>query len=72
MTRKDQVRFVEDRLGSLPVVLVRDLASGKLPEEWDGIELRQRIADRAQQCTWLPLRGQRLRDSCNTILLKNL
>ena len=39
-TRKDQVRFGEDLRGSLPALLVRDTQSGKLPEEWDGIELR--------------------------------
>jgi hypothetical protein len=72
MTRKDQVRFVEDRLGSLPVLLVRDIQAGKLPEEWDGIELRQWSADRAQRCPWLSLRGQRLRDSRTTVLVNNL
>ena len=54
------------------MLLVRDRASDKIPEEGDGIELRQRIADRAQRCTWLSLRGQRLRDYRNTVRVNNL
>lgn len=43
MTRKDQRRIARELLKSITAELMAKLP--KIPEEWDGIEIRQWIAD---------------------------
>lgn len=50
------------------------IVDGDVPPEWDGIELRQWLADRAGECsiTWKQQTAKRRRDYRNAILTGNL
>jgi len=71
MTHEEQARFVEDLVGAVAASLIDDIASGKVPEAWDGKELRQLLADRfSRQVYSLPLRQRR--EYNNTVLVNDL
>lgn len=49
MTRREKQKFVRDLIGSVQKTILAKIP--QMPEEWDGIELRQLIADTfANQC----------------------
>lgn len=48
MDRIDQKHIVQDLLKNLSRHLLGGLDNGHIPEAWDGIELRQYLADTAQ------------------------
>jgi len=49
MVRVDQVNFVRQLCGGVQDQIEKNIASGKVPENWDGVELRQYIADKYAQ-----------------------
>lgn len=60
-------------LKSLQKTLVK--AVEKCPEEWDGVELRWLIQDKAAEFVWYPMcdkRSKRYKDYKNEMLVKNL
>lgn len=72
MTRKEQERFVRDLTGRVQKTLLERLP--KVPEEWDGIELRSWIADLFVEQALSPRRMglKRHRDYKNECLVRNL
>lgn len=71
MDAREKKEFIQDLLRSIEKSLLEDVADGKIPDEWDGIELRRLIADRADASARY-LTGRRLRDYRNTVLVNNL
>lgn len=70
MTPAKQKQFVKDLIRNIQGGMLTDLP--RVPEEWDGHELRQWIADRFRNQISIPLEGKRKRDYKNAILVNNL
>lgn len=49
MTKRDQRRFVSDLLRSIRHDIHAAIKQDLIPRSWDGIELREYIADKAQR-----------------------
>lgn len=61
MTKREKKRFVRDLIGTIQQSILEEV--NQMPEDWDGVELRRRIADRANEANWSNhhLRGSTLR-----------
>ncbi len=70
MKRKDQKRIVKELLGSLAELVLAKLP--RIPEDWDGHELRQWIADVFTANFVHALAPGRKREYKNTVLVYNL
>lgn len=71
MTRTEQIRFVRDLTGQVKNSLLADI--GRVPEEWDGHELRQWIADRFQESSYtLKTDKRRYREYRNAVTMRGL
>ena len=72
MKRSEQKKFVKDLAANIAKGIIADIH--KIPEDWDGNELRQLIADRAHAAT-INLKKRlpkRFRDYKKTIDISNL
>jgi hypothetical protein len=49
MTKRDQRQFVGDLLRNIRADIMSAIRIGLIPRSWDGIELREYIADKAQR-----------------------
>ena len=68
-----QIEFVQFLSTAVVEQLVKDIERGKIPEAWDGVELRQLMADCfSREVYKLALTGSRKRDYNNHILVNNL
>ena len=45
MDKKTKIRFVREFTASVRDTMIEKIKDGKVPEEWDGVELRERLAD---------------------------
>lgn len=75
LSMPEQSALVHDLIDTIRAELLRDIAAGKVPESWDGIELRQLIADRfASQCGVHMLQRDkpRLRNYRRELIVRNL
>lgn len=61
LTKKEKRAFIRELMGAMQKSLLAEVE--RMPPEWDGVELRQLIADRANAANYLShhLRGQTLR-----------
>lgn len=73
MDRAKQTEIVTELLTRLRCDICARIAKGDIPEEWDGIELRSYVADKAAEFI---IKGtmdrRRLREYRNTVLVRNL
>ena len=68
-----QAHFVRELSEKVVEEIVENIFDGKIPAEWDGIELRQLLADRfAASVFKQTLTGKRKRDYLNTVLVNDL
>lgn len=73
MTKDEQMKFVAYLTASITKDLFTKLQDGRVPEEWDGHELRQWIADTFMESGVIhPMKGKRLKDYKNTLIVNNL
>lgn len=71
MTRQQQYKFVRELIGNVQATVLAKLAH--IPEEWDGHELRQYIAEAFElQAQTIDPRSKRMRDYKNAVLIHNL
>ena len=71
MSKKDQRRIIRELCNNLKASMRAD--SGRIPENWDGIELRQWLAERADQdFNYRNLSRARKRSYNNDRLIHNL
>jgi hypothetical protein len=70
MEPHDQRRIVREMLDSLDTTLHNGLKS--VPVEWDGIELRQWMADTAQRLYAVRMEPKRRRAYNNAVIVNNL
>jgi len=69
MTKTEKQRFVRDLTRSLRDKVLSDIKSGRIPKDWNGIELRQLLADRFKADTFEMSR--RYKDKYNNDVLIN-
>lgn len=71
MTRHEQFEFVESLMDSMQAAILIRILNDSIPAEWDGIELRQYIADKfaAQIVKMEPKRMKRYRNDFTVMSL---
>lgn len=73
MTPHQQRQFVRELINTVEREIADKIASGAIPEEWDGVELRQYLADKFAGCIIKGImRRARTRAYRNTVLINNL
>jgi hypothetical protein len=73
MNAKEQKSFVKELGKNVLAELYADIDGGKVPAEWDGIELRQLLADRFSRCVFKGyMTGKRKRNYNLNVLVNNL
>ena len=82
MTKEDQIRFVSECTDRIRLAIVQQIADGKIPERWDGLELRELVADGGDNLRHMtkshvrhpskPDYRTRVLDYRNEILVRNL
>jgi hypothetical protein len=73
MTRKEKETFVHELVASVQANILANI--DRVPEEWDGIELREWIADRFADQKWRHWQYDtrpRLKAYRNEVLVRNL
>jgi hypothetical protein len=71
MNTRDKAAFVRDLISSVRTDLLKKVS--RTPEEWDGHELRQWIADSFREQAYSNvLKGKRHRDYVNAVAVHNL
>ncbi len=71
MTKREQHRFVRDLLTSIHRDIRAAIRTNGIPRSWDGIELREYIAEKADRSRApRALVGQRARDYRNLITIR--
>lgn len=72
LTKQEKEQFVKDLMGHVQASLLRKL--DKVPEEWDGMELRMWIADTFdwERTGSMVMEKKRLKNYKNEVLVNNL
>lgn len=73
MTKAGKKRFIRDLIKNTQGTILANI--DKMPNEWDGIELRQYIADKFSESIYVPFTGNekmRRREYKNEVLVRNL
>jgi hypothetical protein len=68
LTRQEQIELVRELTTSIADDVIGNINRGHVPEDWDGIELRQLLADKFRQSV-CQMRGSRKREYENTVLV---
>jgi hypothetical protein len=71
MSEAEKRTFVKELCDRIKYDILNNIALGKIPEEWDGFELRQLVADSCQN-SHFAMKGKRKRNYNNAILVNNL
>jgi len=70
MTKRAQRQFVGDLLRNIRADIMSAIHTGLIPTEWDGIELHEFIADKAQRSRAAhALAGRRAKDYRNHMII---
>ena len=72
MEQREQVQFIHDLVGMIESKLLVEIIEGKIPTEWDGIELRWLLASRFDASWFMPEAKKRKREFKNYVLVNNL
>lgn len=73
MTRENKILFVTSHCNSIKQEICSKIESGKIPENWDGYELRSLIAEKFNaEIRMTDKREKRYREYENTVLAENL
>ena len=70
MNKQEKKRFIKNLTGSIRDELISKI--DKIPENWDGYELRQLLADSFKQEAYLKMTGKRKKDYTNNVIINNL
>lgn len=75
MNKTEKINFIQRITCSIATELIDKVESGAIPEDWDGHELRQLLADKFAHETSSLLReprSKRMKDYRNTVIVNNL
>lgn len=71
LTKEEKIKFIEDILDTMRESLLKKV--DKMPEEWDGYEIRRLIADYAEEkIAYFEMNKPRLRAYDNTRIVRNI
>lgn len=72
MTKKEKIRFVRELVGDIRSMILDKVAA--MPDDWDGFELRQYIADKfvSQSVGGMKMSGTRAKQYKNDVIVLNL
>ena len=71
MTKDEQIKFIAGLTDSIRDEIITEIESDNVPDNWDGFELRQWLADKFKACTFA-MHHQRKAEYNNHILVNNL
>lgn len=72
MDSKDQIQFVTDLTNAVRDKVIERIEKGKIPETWDGIELRWLLRDKFENQVSSSVDRKRKREYNNTVLVENI
>ena len=75
MTKTEKITFIQNITSSVAAELIDKVESGAVPEDWDGHELRQLLADKfAHEVSSLmrETRSKRVKAYRSTVIVNNL
>ena len=72
MNQREKIQFVKDLTDVVIHRILIEIIEEKIPEEWDGIELRWLLAERFNTNWVMPEAKKRKREFRNTLLIRNL
>ena len=77
MTKKQQMNFVRELTENIASEVVATIRSGKVPDDWDGHELRCLLAEKFEASARMSQikdepRSKRAREYRNTVIINNL
>jgi len=72
MDKPTKIELVRNLTRSVGEILINDIVADKIPEDWDGIELRRLLAERFQRQVIGTMSRSRKREFENTVLVNNL
>jgi len=73
MDMNEKISFVQQLTTAVADEIITNIETGKIPEEWDGIELRWYIAEKFNQVVFKGTGSKaRKRDYNNTVIVNNL
>lgn len=73
MTKREQQQFARELCADILSQTLHDIRANRVPETWDGVELRQLLADRFDRSVYRrPLIGKRGREYRDTVLINDL
>mgnify|MGYP001597201587 CR=1 FL=1 len=68
---KDKITFIKELADQITLDIIKDIQNGKIPETWDGIELRWLFALRSDS-NFGSLQKKRKREFKNTVIVNGL
>lgn len=71
MDNTNKVDFVKSLCDSIKLEIISKIESGKIPDNWDGIELRQLLSEKFQRETY-KMDRKRKKDYANSIVCNNI
>jgi hypothetical protein len=72
LTKREKTQFVKQLLKTLEDRMVEDIEKDRVPENWDGTELRWWTKYRANAVVMGDTKGKRYKEYENTVLVNNL
>jgi len=73
MTKADKRIFIRNLCNSIRDEAMRSVTAERIPDNWDGVEIRQFLADKFSSETYPSLlMGKRRREFENTVIVNNL
>lgn len=73
MQKEDQIKFIKNLTLSVADNIVSEIEGGKIPENWDGIELRELLSEKFERETrCFNRKSKRYKDYKNTVLINYL
>ena len=73
MNKKDKITFVKNLTASIRDEIISKIKLGRIPEDWDGQELREILADKFDNERYFrDKRDKRAREYQNTVICENL
>lgn len=74
MSRDEQYSFIGSVLSGLNLEIFQKIEAGKIPEEWDGHELRQYMVDKLHERFSMggKMSPKRMKDYENSVMIENL
>jgi hypothetical protein len=71
MTKAEQVQFIKELSASVTKQLEEEIMMDKIPLDWNGIELRQLLAERFNRSTF-KMDRRRMKAYNNAVVVNNL